>query len=862
MSERPILLLPKATAIKGAVKNGGGSGPAKLGAARQQERLGPRLLELEKAFESKRVQLRTVVAGVVPEDVLVLETAGTTIEEFVNAVGRIDGFEFLSEHDELDIPPDEDFFKGKGGQHTAYNGRVYMVFTNQDAFRQLQGLWNRFQTGEKFKLGHTKWRDVFALLRDIRPWGVKDRLEETGVLTDWEGRVEDGDENVHCEVELWFRESNQKRQAASQAVRSHVQQLGGTVLDEAIVEGIRYHGVAASLPIAAAQRILNEETRELVQLVQSDAIQFFRAAGQMATRASGERAPSARTYSGPPPSGPARVALLDGLPLQNHRALAKRLTVDDPDAFETGYQVHARMHGTAMASLIIWGDLTDTAALPIAQRLYVRPIMRPVFPPSWTGRAPEEVVPEGTLIVDLVHRAVLRMFRGDGNEGPQAPDVALINFSVGIRDRPFSGTLSPLARLLDWLSWEHGVLFIVSAGNCTQGIETGTAWSTLQALAPVEQTAIVMQAVAADTRNRRAFSPAEAMNALTVGASHDDKDSTSIASHFFDPIPRGHPSPLNAHGLGYRRSVKPDLLVPGGRLQFRRPFQSGHTQLQTVHALPPGMEVAAPGVGGDPTHTTRTHGTSNAAALLSRSGALLASVLSELREGNNSALDGIPDGVVLKTLLAHGARWGELSNAFGVYFQSIKDPDKRKDQITRLLGFGRLEVTDVADCSPTRVTAIGAGKLGKEEGAEHRFPLPPSLGGKRGLRRLTLTLSWFTPVNPLSHKWRQAQLWFKVPESKLDIDRVGPFWMTAHRGTLQHDVFEGERAVAFIDGDDVVVRVNCREDAPGLGEKKVPYALAITLEVAEEIGIDIYAEVRERVQQRLRTEAVAVKSSP
>jgi len=75
MAERPLLLLPEATTATRANKGGGGAGPSKLGAGRQQERLGPRLKELEKAFESKRVQLQTAATGVVPEDVLVIETA-------------------------------------------------------------------------------------------------------------------------------------------------------------------------------------------------------------------------------------------------------------------------------------------------------------------------------------------------------------------------------------------------------------------------------------------------------------------------------------------------------------------------------------------------------------------------------------------------------------------------------------------------------------------------------------------------------------------------------------------------------------------------------------------------------------------
>lgn len=80
------------------------------------------------------------------------------------------------------------------------------------------------------------------------------------------------------------------------------------------------------------------------------------------------------------------------------------------------------------------------------------------------------------------------------------------------------------------------------------------------------------------------------------------------------------------------------------------------------------------------------------------------------------------------------------------------------------------------------------------------------------------------------------------------------------RGTVQHEVFEGDAAVAFLDGSEVVILVSCREDAEGLvGE--IPYALAITLEVDPEMGIDVYEEVRERVRTRLQV-GIQTSSSP
>lgn len=864
MAERPLLILPVPTTAARANKRGGGGGPAPLGRARQQQRLGPRLNELEAAFEAKRLTMQTTAAGLVPEDVLVLETAGA-VDDFFNAASKIEGLEFLAEYDEDDIPPDDDFFVEKKGAHEEYRGRVYLMFANQQAFRQLLNLWSTWQSGEDFQHGLTKWRDVFALLRDIRPWSVRDRLEETGVLEDWRGRLEWELEKLPCEIELWFRSEEQQRSAAVSHVRARVQELEGEVVSEAVIADIHYHALAVRLPITAVEDLLDENRRGAVALVQAEQIQFFRASGQMAGRITVDQvSPLEHVLDEPPPDPAAQpvVALLDGLPLQSHRALAGRLSVDDPDDFGHNYEARFRLHGTAMASLIIWGDLHSPGD-PIPQPLYVRPIMQPFSQPGWDDLPPEERVSEGLLIVDLIHRAVRRMLEGDGIEPATAPHVAVINLSIGIADRPFDGTMSPLARLLDWLSWKYSVLFLVSAGNHSRPVAIGRPWSELATATTEELHEVVVKAVAAETRHRRLLSPAEGMNVLTVGATHEDDDPSTLRPNWIDPANAGFPSPINAQGQGYKRSVKPDVLAPGGRVALVRPMLDTGTDLILPRvAYGPGQLVATPGpVAGDVSATVRNRGTSNATAIMSRAAALLSPVLAELRElEGGETLDQVADAVWLKALLVHGARWGEAGNAYQTLFRTPYNGNKLAEHVTRLLGFGRVGLDAVRECTETRVTALAGGALAADTGAEYRFPLPPSLSGKRGWRRLVVTLAWMTPIQPLNHRWRRAHLWFSSPQSKLSVgsnkhlERRGADWQAVQRGTVQHEVFEGEKAAAFVDGDDVVIHVSCREDAKILSGE-VPYALAVTLEVDTRIGIDIYSEVRERVLSKVRVAA-------
>lgn len=74
--------------------------------------------------------------------------------------------------------------------------------------------------------------------------------------------------------------------------------------------------------------------------------------------------------------------------------------------------------------------------------------------------------------MDLVHRCFVRMFEGDGSSPPAAPSVRVINLSIGDPARMFARQLSPLARLLDWLTFKYNRIVVVSAGNHATGVGT------------------------------------------------------------------------------------------------------------------------------------------------------------------------------------------------------------------------------------------------------------------------------------------------------------------------------------------------------------------------------------------------------
>jgi hypothetical protein len=81
------------------------------GAQRQAHRLGPRFHDLKSAFDAKRVELgRKLPDETDPSMVVVLDLTDS-VQDFQNAVNRIEGFEFLSEWVGDETDPDDDFHR-------------------------------------------------------------------------------------------------------------------------------------------------------------------------------------------------------------------------------------------------------------------------------------------------------------------------------------------------------------------------------------------------------------------------------------------------------------------------------------------------------------------------------------------------------------------------------------------------------------------------------------------------------------------------------------------------------------------------------------------------------------------------------
>jgi hypothetical protein len=859
MADQPFLFFVRPAAVARARRFGGGGKYVVPTPVQQRQRL-------QEKFEQIAAGLREVqnnVGGLEPEQVIVLETLTDAVEDVAKAASRIPGLEWLAERDLEDVAP-EFGFQDEETPDNAIPRRLYALFTNQQAMENLLGLWEQWQADptKRAKSGFGPFKGLFSRLRDVRRWGPQDRIADTGIRERWEEDVAVRGQQGTClfEIEFWYRSEADKRRRITDEVLAALTEPGGQFVDQALISEIRYHAVLAELPANAVQETLQRiADRQYTRLLNCEGVMFFRPRSQsrfgILPTDPIDFNLRQKLADRPRPADEPLVALLDGLPLENHEALQGRIIIDDPDDHAALYQATQQQHGTAMASLLIHGDLNGNGS-SLPNPIYVRPVLQ------FEALGNLEITPPRKLFVDVLHRAVRRIFEAEGDTPPAAPSVKVINLSIGDPQQPFLREMSALARLLDWLAWKYKVLFVVSAGNCTGKISITTNGAEWRALSGDDLAAEVLRAMRRDQFKRRLLSPAESINCLTVGATHADDCQVFTAGNRVNLLEVGRlPSPISTVANGFRRSTKPEILAPGGRMMFMPPINEGadpaeFTASTTSNA--PGQLNACPGTA--PFELGRVSyscGSSNAAILASRYAAISAGLLSgyELPADCN-ALDTASLTVLLKALLVHSASWDAaqevLDRAFMEEMPEKKDRRRIKQQF---LGFGEVQSDRCFSSSDQRATLLGWSTIREDEGQIFSLPLPPSLAASTEWRRLTVTLAWLTPINNKHKNYRIGQLFVKVPNSEIGTpDLAGLDEQSAQRGTVEHRVFEGEKAKAFVDGANLSIQVNCRADAGDLNDD-IPFAVVASLEVAQTSQIAIYEEISARIRPQVEIEA-------
>ena len=866
MPDQPILVFPQATVSARSTR--GFTPPTLVSPSKDQQvqNFNNRMGDLDRVFINETARFAQNIEGLIPEMVLVFEVAGT-IDEFFKAVESTPGMEYLMEFQDEFLDDGMGFFYRDANNQIVdreIEKRIFVSLTNQRGILELLSYWRKYRYGEVFPRGATKFRNLFGQLNNIRPYNVQDRLRDTGFekYLDELRILEVG--FVKFEIEFVFHTSSVQRNAIITEINTELANVGGAIINESIsvIPEIKYFGAIAEAAIDAFENLTQNA---VVTFLKSQRILFFKPVGQsIGTEIDrdGQDLTDDNPLEFEESNEEPIVALLDGMPLENHQKLNGKIALDDPDDFSNNYLPSNRIHGTSMASLIIHGDLDNPST--IKSRLYVRPILQLIG--NGNGNFLEKF-PENKLIVDLIHRAVIRMFDGPT---PIASSIKIINFSIGDEYRPFLQTISTWAKLLDYLAYRYKVLFIISAGNYNEKIVLPVSSTQLESLTQEQREVLFYKAIFEKNYERKILTPSESVNGLTIGGFHNDGSIYQNRPGNFNPCMMNDlPCLYSRIGYGFNKSLKPDLIFDSGRSLYRiSGTNHGQIELRAINGsanYPPGIKTAIPGLAGTLNSIGFSSGTSNANALISNKACKLYEVLEDINQlQSQNGGNIVPKNfyaVLLKTLIVHYSDCENIEQKLTSIIHSVPGVTDKiiKEYIYQNAGYGVLNKKAVGICTEKRVTVIGFGKLKKDEGHIYKFPLPNVLSGKKVQKNLKISLGWISPINFSSGKYKMAQLYFdniKSSQNDLYLDRAGADINISRRGTIQHDILSNESADVYINNSELAIKINCKELASGLKTRynkyEIEYGLAVTLEIDKESEINIYDEVRTKLSQRVR----------
>jgi len=777
-------------------------------------------------------ELRNDPTALAPERLIVFEVKGS-IQHFLKAAEEA-GLEHVAEEE---LPKEE-------GETPVQ----YLMVPDEGALKQLLSLWNHWQRDEDLGHGLKSWNSVFELLLDLRPWGPEDRVTEPeqGILEKAiDGRAPD--ELIRLEIELVYRSSPKVAEREESATRTSIREAGGAIVNRSRIDDIAYHALLVDLPAKAVSAIVERRTDGIAGL---DPVMYIRpqslSSGIDVTEPTEATVPKYEELR-----EESILALLDGVPIAQHPLLDGRLSVVDSFDLEQNTLVKNRMHGTAMASLIVHGDRNKPGEQPLPRKILVTPVIG--------GKGRRETFRDDRLVVDMVYQTI-----GEIRENGETPAVLIVNLSLGNEYRPFHGIPSAWARLLDRLAWHYGLLFVVSAGNVLDSFPiAGVSGRREFEDAEAEQRSkSVIRSVDAIKAERRLFSPAESLNSLTVGAANINwvpERERRTARTVVDPhedITIVNPSGALGHGIA--NAVKPDILFAGGREHLLpssgeelhvRPFKGQRAS---------GLKVAAPPREANQAAEAYTLGSSAAAALASRTAHMIHDALEGEYDERFLALSTREKAVLLKALLAHPAEWPpetveRIKSVVGP--QDNRQHVRQRDNILRYLGYGVVDGDEAVACAADRATFWAVGSINKDRTIDVRVPIPAIVGGQKRPLIFAATLAWITPTKPGRQSYKAVRLGLENAGNvlRLDNSKDQPDANQSKRGTITGRRWRSEKAQTIGDDDWEVLSVTRPAEQGEFGDEAVEFGLAVTLSAPGELELyeQVHSMVRIRQRQRV-----------
>lgn len=734
---------------------------------------------------------------------------------------------------------------------------LYLTMPTAQAMRELLGAWRDYKRSGGLNPPQNMaplW-NMFGYLRDLRGWSAQDRIDPS--ISKYVEALLAGnpDREVTVEFNLWYRSSSELRIEALATLDTMLQSTGGRRLDMVEIPEIQYQGALVVVPAHVARELRDQ----VGQLAELNEVMLIRPQSSFAVEVD-KPAESVKREFLPPAfdlGRPCIAAVLDGFPITGHASLKNRLHIHPVDIQPEQAPVNLRSHGTAMASLIVHGDLHGNEA-PVSRKVAVVPVL--------TGDPASgfESTPKDKLPIGVIYRALKAIVAADPTTEPDLANITIVNHSIGDTMAPFVRRPSPWATLLDYFAHHHRLLIVISAGNIESSIPVPFASvQEFETANPLEREASILLALWKARGHRGLLSPAESINGLTVGALHADGSPVGL-HQAGEPYPRVPMLNLaSAMGFGANRSIKPDVLHQGGRFAVTAAAAADGSVSISARPNPNvGQRVATPSILGDLEAFANSCGTSNSAALTTRAGIQLADALDAVyanETGENHWLKRQTRAVLLKTLIAHGCSWGVTGRVLeGLHKE--EHWTSRRDTISKMLGYGEQHMERILNGADNRITLVADDVIKHGQLHGYLLPIPKAMLKNRDVRTITLTLSWTTPIRPSSVDYRSVALKIVNRDGKTEFwngaDRTRepqPNLKTTERGTLLHTVLRGETLQRRATVGEIFLGVQAFSKHQSTHNEPIPYALAITMEVAQSARVtDLYNEVAQRIRQPIR----------
>jgi len=491
-------------------------------------------------------------------------------------------------------------------------------------------------------------------------------------------------------------------------------------------------------------------------------------------------------------------------------------------------------HGTHVSGLALYGDFEQC----LRTRCFV-PMLR-----LFSGRILDKDNTNETGFIENHIDQAVRYFNA-------THACKVFNLSFGDSSKPYlGGHIKGLSMVLDTLSRELDILFIVSAGNHSIGEDSpeGLGWRENFPYYLLKD-------------SWRIIEPATALNALTVGSLARHNQTFNSQHHSQDPseLPVAQPdqpSPFTRAGPSVDGAIKPELLAYGGNWAINA--RASYSLLKQSA----GLGVVSTQQNQEGSKVTVKNGTSMAAPQVAH---LAASVLLEQPEAKGNFIRAL---LCLNAVMPHPC-------------QDLIDQDK---EFRRVCGYGKVDELGLFRSLENDVTLKAEGAIENRKHHFYEIPVPPEFvnGSRRRSREIAAALAYTPPVRSTRMKYRATRIDFSVvlgPDLEHvttmfnkatqddDYERIpefktGPIGKQARsKGTNQADFwrFVQFKADSRLRNQKLFVVVT-RNDFPwgeSLCDFEENYSLLVSLRDRENENAQLYTQIKAQLETRLRLRARA-----